>query len=74
MVVLGGERLLEHHDLVIIDEEQHGKTGFDVQMEEDVVDYLLDGVRRGREEQVGFEDVVRLNPYPVLTPTLRCTN
>ena len=58
MVVLGGERLLDHHDLVVIDEEQHGKTGFVVQMEEDVVDYLLDGVRRGREEQVGFEDVV----------------
>ena len=77
MVVLGGERLLEHHDLVVIDEEQHGETGFGDQLEEDVVEDLLDGldgVRRGREEQLGFEDEVRLNPYPVLTPTLRCTN
>ena len=58
MVVLGGERLLDHHDLVVIDEEQHGETGFGDQLEEDVVEDLLDGVRRGREEQVGFEDVV----------------
>ena len=58
MVVLGGERLLDHHDLVVIDEEQHGKTGFGDQMEEDVVEDLLDGVRRRRKEQVGFEEVV----------------
>ena len=74
-MVLGGVRLLEHLDLVVIDEEQHGETGFGDQLEEDVVvEDLLDGVRRGREEQLGFEDEVRLNPYPVLTPTLRCTN
>ena len=58
MVVLGGEILLDHHDMVVIDEEQLGKTGLGDTMEEDVVDYLLDGVGRGSKEQVGFEEVV----------------
>ena len=76
-MVLGGVRLLVHLDLVVIDEEHHGRDWVDDQLEEDIVEDLLDGldgVRRGREEQLGFEDEVRLNPYPVLTPTLRCTN
>ena len=73
-MVLGGVRLLVHLDLVVIDEEHHGRDWVDDQFEEDVVEDLLDGVRRGREEQVGFEDVVKLNPYLVLTPTLRCIN
>ena len=58
MVVLGGEILLDHHDMVVIDEEQLGKTGLGDTMEEDVDYYLPDGVGRGSKEQVGFEEVV----------------
>ena len=47
MVVLGGERLLDHHDLVVIDEEQIGKPGHGDTMEEDVDYYLPDGVVEG---------------------------
>ena len=69
-MVLGGVRLLVHLDLVVIDEEQHGRDWVDDQLEEDVVveDLLdgLDGVRRGREEHLGFEEGVRLKPCPIL--------
>ena len=49
--VLGGERLLEHLDLVVIDEEQHGETGFGDQMVEDVVDYLLEEFEEGERSK-----------------------
>ena len=58
MVVLGGEIMLDHHDLVVIGEEQIGKTGLGDTMEEDVDHYLLDGVGRGSLGRVGFEEVV----------------
>ena len=53
--------MLVHLDLVVIDEEHHGRDWVDDQFEEDVVEDLLDGldgVRRGREEHLGFEDGV----------------
>ena len=68
-MVLGGVRLLVHLDLGVIDEEQHGRDWVDAQLEDDVVEDLLDGldgVRRGREEHLGFEEVVRLKPCPIL--------
>ena len=68
-MVLGGVRLLVHLDLVVIDEEHHGRDWVDDQFEEDVVEDLLDGldgVRRGREEHLGFEEGVRLKPCPIL--------
>ena len=39
--------MLEHLDLVVIDEEQYGETGFGDQMVEDVVDYLLEEFEEG---------------------------
>ena len=50
--------MLDHHDLVVIGEEQLGKTGLGDTMEEDVDYYLPDGVGRGSWERVGFEEVV----------------
>ena len=61
MVVLGGEILLDHHDMVVIDEEQLGKTGLVDTMEEDFVDYLLDGVGLGRFGRVGSKRRSNLN-------------
>ena len=58
MVVLGGEIMLDHQNMVVLGEEQIGKTGLGDTMEEDVDHYLLDGVGRGSLGRVGFEEVV----------------
>ena len=61
MVVLGGEIMLDHHDMVVIGEEQIGKTGLGDTMEEDVDHYLLDGVGRGSFGRVGSKRWSNLN-------------
>ena len=58
MVILGGEIMLDHQNMVVLGEEQIGKTGLGDTMEEDVDRYLLDGVGRGSLGRVGFEEVV----------------
>ena len=61
MVVLGVEIMLDHQNMVVLGEEQIGKSRLGDTMEEDVDHYLLDGVGRGSFGRVGSKRRSNLN-------------
>ena len=53
--------MLDHQNMVVLGEEQIGKSGLGDTMEEDVYHYLLDGVGRGSFGRVGSKRWSNLN-------------
>ena len=65
-VVVHGEDF-EHLDMVVIDVDVHGEDWVDDHVVKEAFADLLDGVRRGIEENMGFEEEVRLKSCPILS-------
>jgi len=53
--------------MVVIDVEHHGEDWVDDHVGKEAFADLLDGVRRGIEENMGFEEEVRLKSCPILS-------